>query len=52
MTSVMSVETPMSHLDPYSDRALIDPWLHVRRIAGCWPGCLALEVQDVCTDTL
>ena len=26
MTSVMSVETPISHLDPYSDRALIDPW--------------------------
>ena len=26
MTSVVSVETPISHLDPYSDRALIDPW--------------------------
>ena len=26
MTSVMSVETPISHLDSYSDRVLIDPW--------------------------
>jgi cytochrome P450 len=26
MTSVMSVKTPISHLDPYSDDALIDPW--------------------------
>jgi cytochrome P450 len=26
MTSVMSVKAPISHLDPYSDQALIDPW--------------------------
>ncbi len=25
MTAVMSVKTPLSHLDPYSDPALIDP---------------------------
>jgi cytochrome P450 len=26
MTSAMSVKAPISHLDPYSDRALINPW--------------------------
>jgi cytochrome P450 len=26
MTSVMSLKAPISHLDPYSDQALIDPW--------------------------
>jgi GNAT superfamily N-acetyltransferase len=26
MTSVMGVEPPISHLDPYSDPTLIDPW--------------------------
>jgi cytochrome P450 len=26
MTSVISVKTPISHLDPYSNAALIDPW--------------------------
>jgi hypothetical protein len=26
MTSVMSVKAPISHLDPYSSQALIEPW--------------------------
>ena len=26
MTSVADIKTPTSHLDPYSDEALIDPW--------------------------
>jgi len=46
MTSVMSVETPISHLDPYSDRALIDPWpttVNCRML----PGCLAVEYGHV-----
>ena len=45
MTSSVIVKTRISHLDPYSDDTLSDPW--PTRIR-----CLAIETQDVCTDTL
>src|SRR5882724_4638222 len=51
MASVLSVKTPISHLDPYrsrTDRSLA----HVHRIAGCRPRCVVAKICDVCANTV